>query len=238
MAEGGGAVTYCGQESSVLAAHALGALDPDEAREVDRHLAGCERCRTEFAELAEVRAALDALPPEALLDGPPEDGELLLRRTLRAARIERGATGLPARLSMVAAAVLAVVAVGAGVLVGRGTAPQPLAVPSAATVAPPGTEIASATDPASGARLTVRVEPAAGWVRVHAAVTGIPAGQRCRLVVVGRDGTREVAGSWLVSPTAARDGTTLEGSALVAPAQVAAVLVENVDGHRFVTVNI
>ena len=67
-----------------------------------------------------------------------------------------------------------------------------------------------------------------------ATVDGVPAGQRCRLVVVARDGSRAVAGSWLVSPAGEHDGTTLHGSAIVPPDQVAAVLVENEAGREFV----
>jgi len=236
-------VAYCGQDSSTLAALALGALGDDELREVQEHVSGCDWCRAELDELDEVRAVLDELPPEALLDGPPEGGELLLQRTLRAARAERASRRLPRRLLGVAvAAAVAVLAVGGGVLFGRSTTPQPRAAPTAAgqttVTLPPGTKFASATDPATHAGIRVRVEPAAGWVRVNAAVTGIPVGQRCRLVVIGKDGAREVAGSWQVSAKGAREGTTLDGSALVAPTDVTAVRVENFDGHQFVTVNV
>ena len=68
---------------------------------------------------------------------------------------------------------------------------------------------------------------------VSATVRGIPAGERCQLVVVGRDGSREVAGSWLVPQSGWRQGMTLDGSAIVAPDQVAAVVVENEAGHQF-----
>jgi hypothetical protein len=80
------------------------------------------------------------------------------------------------------------------------------------------------------------VVPAAGWVRVNATVGGIPAGERCRLEVVDRHGTAVLAGSWLVSGAGAADGTTLNGSALVDPAQVAAVRVVNTAGKQYVTV--
>jgi hypothetical protein len=82
--------------------------------------------------------------------------------------------------------------------------------------------------------LTVAVVPAAGWVKISAAVTGIPEGQRCRLMVVSRDGSRMQAGGWLVSAKGAAEGTTLEGSALIDPANVAAVVVENTGGQQFV----
>ena len=53
--------------------------------------------------------------------------------------------------------------------------------------------------------------------------------------MVARDGTRQIAGSWLVSPSGWRDGVTLDGSALVPLDQVAAVVVENEAGREFAT---
>jgi hypothetical protein len=176
------------------------------------------------------------------MDGPPQGGDLLLQRTLRQARGERGAEQRRRWATVgVAAAVAAAVVLGGGVLVGRSTvAQQPVAVgpaPSASVSPPPaGTRTGSVTDPVTGARMTLTLTPAAGWVRVSAAVTGIPAGQRCHLVVHGRSGAKADAGSWLVSPTGARTGTTLEGSALVAPSDVTSVSVVNESGQTFVTV--
>ena len=46
-------------------------------------------------------------------------------------------------------------------------------------------------------------EPGPGWVRIKAAVSGIPQGERCRLEVVARDGTAVLAGSWVVSAAGA-----------------------------------
>jgi len=64
-----------------LGAYTLDALAPDEARAVEAHLAECADCRREVAELTELRGMLDTVPQEAFLDGPPDDGELLLQRT-------------------------------------------------------------------------------------------------------------------------------------------------------------
>jgi len=47
-----------------------------------------------------------------------------------------------------------------------------------------------------------------------------------------------VAGSWLVSPTGAATGTNLDGSALVAPDEVASIEVQNLNGHTFVAANL
>jgi len=220
------------EHSYSLGAYVLGALDPQEIRAMERHLASCRRCQAELAELRMTRAALDDLPPEALLDGPPEGSDLVLHRALRRMRDEAGARYRRRRLLVgVAAAVVAAAAVGGGVAVGRGTAPEVVAqAPAAGAI--------SATDPATGASMSVAVRPAAGWVRLDATVSGIPAGEKCRLFVVGRDGSREEAGSWLVSAAGQREGTRLGGAALIAPENVAAVEVENFDGKKYVTVRV
>src|SRR5215475_4738702 len=54
-------------------AYALDALDADERRAYEEHLAGCERCRADLAELGETVGALGLAaegpaPPEALRD--------------------------------------------------------------------------------------------------------------------------------------------------------------------------
>lgn len=67
----------------LTAAYALDALEPDEARGYEQHLAGCERCREELASLQATAGALafgaePARPPAALRG-----------RVLAAARAER-----------------------------------------------------------------------------------------------------------------------------------------------------
>jgi hypothetical protein len=222
-----------------------GALDAMQARRVEDHLDDCAVCREEVISLQEIQSYLREVPPEMLLDGPPDGADLLLQRTLRQVRSEasrarggRGALAVTASLAVAAAAVFI------GVLIGRASVDtRPVesagpASPTASATAVPGTRFASFQDPGSGARLTVRVEPATGWVRVNAAVTGIPAGAQCRLIVVGRDARRETAGSWLVSPMGAKQGTTLNGSALVDPADVTAVLIETISGRQYVKADI
>jgi hypothetical protein len=224
-----------------LGAYALGGLSAAEAAGIDEHVAGCADCRAQLTELREMADRLGEVPPEFFLDGPPEGGDLLVQRAVSRVRQERrSALGRRRALVGAAAVAAAVVLVGGGVLAGRGSAPAPTAGgpttgPVVTSPAVPGTRPIAATDAVTGASITGQVVPAAGWVRVSADVSGIPAGQRCRLVVVGADGTRQVAGSWVVSPKAAADGTALQGFALVDPTQVRSVVVENFDGRRFVT---
>lgn len=234
-------MTSARHETPDLGVYALGGLSEAEKAEIDAHLAGCETCRAELAELTEMAGRLGEVPPEFFLEGPPEGGDLLVRRAVGRVRAERRSALTRRRvLTAAAAAVAAVALLGAGAVAGRQSAPTPVASgPTSAPTTPPvaGTRTATATDP-SGARISAQVVPAAGWVRVSATVSGIPAGQRCRIVVVGAGGDRQTAGSWVVSAKGAQDGTTLNGSALVDPAQVSAVLVENFDGRRFVSASL
>jgi hypothetical protein len=234
-------------ERSRLGAYALGVLDANEARAVDQHVAGCPDCRRDLSELAAMRDMLGEVPPEAFLDGPPEGGDLLLQRTLRRVRQE-GSHGGRQRLALAAASVVALAgaALGSGVVIGRQTAPSPLAeqpptaaasaLPGSQSAPPAGTRRLDGTDPATGARLTGTVVPAAGWVRLHVKVDGVPAGAACQLLVVSRTGTRVVAGSWLVSPAGEKAGTELDGAALVPAADVVSVDVVTFQGKKLISV--
>jgi anti-sigma factor RsiW len=228
-------MTSAQHDSPDLALYALGGLSEAEKAEIDAHVADCETCRDQLAELTGIADRLGEVPPEFFLEGPPEGGDLLVQRAVSRVRAERRSALTRRRvLTAAAAAVVAVALIGAGAVAGRQSAPAPVASGPASTPVA-GTRTATATDAGTGARVSAQVVPAAGWVRVSATVTGIPAGQRCRIVVVGAGGDRQTAGSWVVSAKGAKDGTTLNGSALVDPAQVSAVVVENLDGRQFVS---
>src|SRR3954451_13543024 len=229
-------------DRELFGAYALGVLDPDEKHAIDEHVASCPDCRQDLAELVEMKDSLGDVPPEAFLDGPPEGGDLLLQRTLRVVRDDKSQASRQ-RFTLMAAGVvaLAVVAAGAGVFVGRGTqsnvvAPPPPTATAPATATPPaGVRTVSATDAGTGAAIDATVTPAAGWVRVHADVSGIKAGKRCQLIVTSKRGEQVVAGSWLVSAKGESDGTKLDGAALVASTDVAAVEVVTFEGERLVS---
>jgi putative zinc finger protein len=225
-------------DPQLLGAYVLGAMDEQEVREMDQHLASCPDCTRELEELRSMEAYLGEVPPEAMLDGPPEGGDLLLQRTLRQVRAERGGVARRRQFALgAAAAVVAALVLGAGVFVGKATSPDVTALPTP-TVAPDpaGTKLATFTDPVTKASMTVKVIPAAGWVRTNIAVNGIPEGEKCRIFVVAKDGSRQEAGSWVVSKKGAAEGANLDGAALVAPGDVKSVLVENFAGKKFVEV--
>jgi RNA polymerase sigma-70 factor (ECF subfamily) len=198
---------------------------------VEEHLATCATCRRDLEDLTAVTDLLGEVPPEALLEGPP-DGDLVLRRTLRQIRAEAAAERRRRFVPRIAAAVVAVaLLLGGGVALGRATAPEPLVV---ATGVPREGGVTLRGDGADGVSMAAVITPATGWVRLSATVKGIPAGERCRVLVLARDGHSEIAATWLASAKGEREGTQLDGAAIVAPDQVAGVAVENEAGKRFV----
>jgi hypothetical protein len=220
-----------------LAAYAIGLLDGEDSRATEAHVAGCPHCRQELTELRKVDGALRRMPPELFLDGPPPGGELVLQRTLRQVRAEHEGSGARRgrrRRALIAAALAALVGVGAaGVALGRVTTRETItALPTTPPVT--GSRLLTGFDPSTGARMAVTVTPAAGWVRIKATVVGIPAGERCTLIVVDRNRDRYIAASWLASPAAEENGITIEGAAIVAPGDLAAVAVQNVERRELV----
>ena len=227
-----------------MAGYLMEMLTPEEKQRADEHLRGCDACREEILSLQEWSSALRDIPDEMLLDGPPEDADLLLQRTIRQVRQE-SSSGRLRRLAVLttAAAAVVAVAIGGGVVLGRGTATTPpqaqQTTPSApATSVPPGTQVVAAADPNTGARINATIMPAVGWIRLSATVGGIPAGEKCRLEVIGKDGSSILAGSWLVSPAGEANGTTLNGSALIEQSQVASIRVVTTGGEQYVSVNV
>jgi anti-sigma-K factor RskA len=152
-----------------LAAYALGALEPEEAADVERHVDDCESCRQRVEWL---QPAVDLLPASVQQRTPPERLRDNLLATVRAEsasttepRAERarpswwqGLRGLAARPA-VAMAVLIVLTVGvaAGYLV-RGAGDEPsAALVSAEGLGPQATQV-SATLERHGDSATLHVQ--------------------------------------------------------------------------------
>jgi RNA polymerase sigma-70 factor (ECF subfamily) len=227
------AATGCDRDA--LGAYAFGALDLRERQTVAQHLAVCERCRAELAELEEVTRMLGELPPEAVLTGPPAGGDLVLQRTLRQMRAEIAAIGRRRNLRLGSAAAACIVV---GAVLGGSTVAQ-LTTPSTVQVSVvPGTRVASAVDAQSKTRLVVTMVPAQGWVRLNAAVSGVARGEKCRIVVLRRGGGKEIAASWVVSEKGETEGTNVDGAAAVPLDEVIAVEVETIAGKTLVSLRL
>ena len=101
----------------LLPAHALGALDPEERRELEAHLAACAECRERLAGWGATAEALAASAPP--VRPSPEVRERLLGR-VEASRPEAVADGSRRRsgLGPLAVAASVLVALGAGLVAG------------------------------------------------------------------------------------------------------------------------
>lgn len=203
-------------EEQLLGPYVLGVLDAEEVRRIEEHVSGCVQCREEVAALREMEAALGEVPDEAFLDGPPQGGDLLLQRTLRQMRGERaGEQRRRAGLAGLAVAASLAAVFFAGTQLGTAdSGPVALPPPPSPTATadpslpPKNTKVASATDPGTGARMTVRMtcgrEVGAGQRGGHGRAAGraVPAS-----VVVSKDGTRTTAawaGSRAIRPVRPR----------------------------------
>ncbi|TDO52751.1 putative zinc finger protein [Kribbella sp. VKM Ac-2527] len=237
-------------DHSQLGAYVLGGLEPDEIRTVEEHLAGCAECRTEVSELEEMKEFLGEVPPEAFLDGPPPDGDLLLQRTLREVRAEAAvavepppSVEAPARhaaapkrsrwLAVAAAVVIVAGALAGGVAIGRQSVDQVVAEPPVA-----GSKQVTTTDPTTGTTMATTVEPRAGWSWIDVNLTGLKAGAECEMLITDTSGKTWVAGSWVVSPKAAKEGSKFSGGVLVPLDKVKSVEVRTVQGEHVVTAQV
>ena len=105
---------------TLVGAYALDALDPQERAEFDQHLASCDTCRTELAELVETAARMGSATETT---PPPAMRARVLDAVARIPQERPNVVSLDARRSRpwttrglaVAAALLAVLGVGVGV---------------------------------------------------------------------------------------------------------------------------
>src|SRR5580765_5663322 len=195
-----------------VAPYALDALDADEEREFEEHLASCEACREELASLREATAALayGAVGPAP----PPE----LKQRILTEAAAERPVVSLPQRRSWTAplaaaAAIAAAVAIGVGVY----AATRPASTdPLASVLAQPGAKLVPRGD-----RGALAVAPD-GTAAIALTVPRAPAGKTYEAWVI-RDGAAQRAGLF-------SGATVLRIDRPVKPGSVVAVTLERAGG--------
>ncbi|MDQ1747640.1 MAG: hypothetical protein QOD07_1903 [Frankiaceae bacterium] len=182
-------------EHVALGAYLLGALDPRERAEVERHLGECRRCRDEVAELAPLPGLMSRITVEEAISGPPPVDDAMLERVLAAATHERRTAVVRQRMLAVAAAVVLVSGSVGGVALYRSATAQSTHAVSA-----------------SAGRVHLRVEMAAAsnGTALTIWLSGVRAEEHCELIAVSDTGAREVASSWeaTYSGSAVIKGTT------------------------------
>lgn len=248
-------MTAGAHDAVTLGCYALGVLDAHESHGVEQHLMGCPACRAQVADFHRIRKVLDEMPREAFLHetDQPKPSELVLQRALRqirnesaipAPRAEQRPRASPHAVEdlpepqhakprrwpgyLAAAAVAAVVAFGGGAVLLQNQAPG-----SSQTAAP---YTGEAT--AGGIKLVAEVaQSSQDRYLVTAKINGLPAAQKCKLVVIGTDGKKTEAHVWTSTEKGRVDGVTVRGMVSVPPDQVKSVAVENAEGKLFIVAN-
>ena len=214
----------CTDTRQSLGVYVLGAIDPAERSQVDRHITGCRECRDELAGLAGLPALLSRISAEEVdrISGedaepdpagaaPPEDFvESVL--SLTAARRRRNR-----RWQAVAAAAAVVIAV-AGAVAGFRLSSSPAPASQSATAPPASWQTARTTSALSGITATVRYSQEPWGTAMDIQVTGVPLGTTCQLWVTDGQGVHLAAAAWTVASDAAT--AWYPGSSWVAASQV------------------
>jgi anti-sigma factor RsiW len=214
-----------------LGALVLGALPADERARVEAHLAGCDECCAELAELAPLPGLLHRVPEADVLrsaDGSSAPAEpvvdlvpavlALADQELRAHRARRRRRWA---VVGIAATVLGGVAVGTGALLAGGPVPS----------ADPAPVVVHANDPATGVSAQVTLTSSPGGTDLALRLTGVPAGEECRLVATAGN-QRDVTASW----DATYDGeATFTGSTHFAVDQIDMLVIETPAGRTLLT---
>jgi predicted anti-sigma-YlaC factor YlaD len=187
----------CVEFRQALGVYVVGAIDPAERAFVDRHLAGCGECRDELAGLAGLPALLGRVTlaevERGLADAAyaPEPPERLLNSMLAETARRQRARKRRSALLAVAASVVLLAGVGAGVdeLVGR----PPAVTHSAAA---PDWETVSHTNTATHVSAEVKYVQRAWGTETKVWVSGVRYGTSCDLWATDAAGQHTLVGSW------------------------------------------
>lgn len=203
---------------SELGAYVLGALEPAERRQVDRHLEDCASCRDELGRLSVLPPLLDRLSPE---EAATDYGEVerRLTRVLAASSAEEHRR-LQRQIGRwrAAAALAAAVAVGVALF---GWQPWRQA-PDRIVV-----QVQPASQQAQPVQGTVAAYAWEWGTTVEIRVDDLPPARHYEIWAVGEDGRRERAGTW--GPTA-HGGATVRGASAIQRHQLARIEVTDPSG--------
>jgi putative zinc finger protein len=204
-----------------LGAYVLGALDPVERAAVDAHLSECASCRDELAGLAAMPGLLSRVRVEDVLEPNPSPSRATADRLIGRLRAARRARRRRLGAAAGAVAVAAIAAAAAIVISTNDTGSS--GTSNVASI--------SATNARTGVSASFGVRPAPWGTAVEVRLRGVPPNTHCKLIVRGRGGEREVAGTW----RATYDGTAnLQTATAIPRSRITAIEVATTTGHRLV----
>ncbi|MFJ3305119.1 zf-HC2 domain-containing protein [Streptomyces sp. NPDC086549] len=205
-----------------VGAYALGVLDEAEAFRFEDHLMECPRCAahvTEFGPTARQLMLYRRATPR-FVHPMTQPGPRLLDRLLGEVAVRHRGRRRRFLYGLAASVVLAVV--GAGIAV-HTTGQEDSAV-----------RVTAATDAKSGVWAQVTTADADWGSQVELKVKDASGHHSCRLVVIGRDGSEQIAGSW---DETGHDGmtNTMRAGAAMHPEEIAKYEVRTTEGDRLIT---
>jgi hypothetical protein len=244
-----------------LGAYVLGALEPDEADALRRHMADCPVCQAEYRELQQAAGLLAAVPAEAFeargaAGAAPEAGldpGMWERLRERAGLAHGPAAGLVAapRPARDAAAPAphprrrrrsglrwpsrpGASAALSGALVAAAAAGIFAGV-SISGESSAGAETVSAVNATDGVSGSIQYRPTdwGSWVQVT--LKGVPPGDDCVMYAVDASGDRSVAGSWW-APGSTSQSATIPGGVSMQASAIRQFVVETAAGQVLLVV--
>lgn len=189
-----------------LGAYALDALDRAERASIEAHLAGCQDCRRELAQLNETVGLLARVPLREVERAglvATDQSEGARSQQIRRTRIWR--TGM-------AAAVVAAVAAAVVALAWPGRGHHPPSGRASLT--------ASGSDRASHVSAKVTLQRRASGTAATLILEGVRPHLRCRMFVLARNGKRELAATYRTDDDGTANVTTESGIPITAIASV------------------
>lgn len=247
-----------------LGAYVVGALEPDEAEALRRHLAGCPVCQAEYQDLNSATALLAEVPAEAFesaggigaggIDASGIAAEAGWERLRAKAGLpaERPAAPTRARQPDAAPPVPrarprprsrsrlrwpsrpAASAALSGALVAVAATGVFVGVQTAGS-SPAAVDTVSAANAANGVSGTVEYRPTEWGSWVQVTLKGVPRGDNCVMYAVDGYGNRSVAGSWWV-PYDGEQSATIPGGVAMQASNIHQFIVETTNGQVLLTV--
>jgi anti-sigma factor RsiW len=212
----------CHDTTMSLGVYLLGALEPSEQAEVEAHLAICETCRAELAELAALPSMLEQISIDDIVPEPLAPSDDLFERVAAQARAE-GTDDLTARRRRYHR--LTAVAAAGAIVAGAGLGSWAIF----------GDHSPDRTSPQAGVHMSVALASQASGTGYTVEVSGLPTDEHCKLIAVSTSGERDVAGKW----NATYQGVATEtGSTRIPRSDLARFVLLGTKGERLATVSV